>query len=45
MYFEDCLLPQISGTLIIALDHVDEVFLHPEIADDFFTLRALGTWA
>jgi hypothetical protein len=42
MYFEDCLLPQISGPLIIALDHVDEVFLHPEIADDFFTL--LRSW-
>lgn len=42
MYFEDCLLPQIDGPLILALDHIDEVFLHPEIADDFFSL--LRSW-
>jgi hypothetical protein len=24
------------------LDHIDEVFLHPEIADDFFSL--LRSW-
>lgn len=41
-YFEDCLLPEINGTLVLALDDVDEVFLHPEIADDFFTL--LRSW-
>ncbi|NMG07176.1 AAA-like domain-containing protein [Brasilonema sp. UFV-L1] len=41
-YFEDCLLPDINGFLVLALDQVDEVFLHPEIADDFFTL--LRSW-
>lgn len=41
-YFEDCLLPDINGVLVLALDQVDEVFLHPEIADDFFTL--LRSW-
>ncbi|NJR26374.1 MAG: hypothetical protein HC786_31890 [Richelia sp. CSU_2_1] len=41
-YFEDCLLPEINGPLVLALDRVDEVFLHPEIADDFFTL--LRSW-
>jgi AAA-like domain len=41
-YFEDCLLPEINGSLVLALDQVDEVFLHPEIADDFFTL--LRSW-
>jgi hypothetical protein len=41
-YFEDCILSEIEGSLILALDQVDEVFLHPEIADDFFTL--LRSW-
>ncbi|NJL60712.1 MAG: hypothetical protein HC903_01375 [Methylacidiphilales bacterium] len=41
-YFEDCLLPNINGVLVLALDDIDEVFLHPEIADDFFTL--LRSW-
>jgi AAA-like domain len=41
-YFEDCLLSDINGVLVLALDQVDEVFLHPEIADDFFTL--LRSW-
>jgi AAA-like domain len=41
-YFEDCVLPEINGSLVLALDQVDEVFLHPEIADDFFTL--LRSW-
>ncbi|WP_414579334.1 AAA-like domain-containing protein [Anabaena sp. CCY 9402-a] len=41
-YFEDCVLPDINGVLVLALDQVDEVFLHPEIADDFFTL--LRSW-
>jgi hypothetical protein len=38
-YFEDCLLPEINAPLVLALDGVDEVFLHPEIADDFFLER------
>ncbi|BAY23900.1 hypothetical protein NIES2100_36930 [Calothrix sp. NIES-2100] len=41
-YFEDCLLPDINGVLVLGLDQVEEVFLHPEIADDFFTL--LRSW-
>ncbi len=41
-FFEDCILPDLEGSLILALDQVDEVFLHPEIADDFFTL--LRSW-
>ena len=41
-YFEDCLLPEIDAPLILALDGVDEVFLYPEIADDFFSL--LRSW-
>lgn len=41
-YFEDCILPEINGILVLALDQVDEVFLHPEIADDFFSL--LRSW-
>lgn len=41
-YFEDCILPEIQGIFVLALDRVDEVFLHPEIADDFFTL--LRSW-
>ncbi|MBW4677318.1 MAG: AAA-like domain-containing protein [Desmonostoc geniculatum HA4340-LM1] len=41
-YFEDCLLPDINGVLVLALDGVEEIFLHPEIADDFFTL--LRSW-
>ncbi|MGJ3247606.1 MAG: AAA-like domain-containing protein [Elainellaceae cyanobacterium] len=41
-YFEDFLLPEIQSPLVIALDQVDEVFRHPEIADDFFSL--LRSW-
>lgn len=41
-YFEDCILSEIEGSLILGLDQVDEIFLHPEIADDFFTL--LRSW-
>lgn len=41
-YFEDCVLSEINGPLIIALDQVDELFSHAEIADDFFAL--LRSW-
>lgn len=41
-YFEDCVLSEVKGALVLALDQVDEVFLHPEIADDFFSL--LRSW-
>ncbi|WP_254721710.1 AAA-like domain-containing protein [Kovacikia minuta] len=30
-FFEDCILPEVNGPLVLALDQVDEVFLHPEI--------------
>lgn len=41
-YFEDCILPHLNSKFILALDKVDEVFAHPEIADDFFSL--LRSW-
>jgi hypothetical protein len=41
-FFEDCVLAELNSPLVLALDQVDEVFLHPEIADDFFTL--LRSW-
>ena len=41
-FFEDYVLSEVNGPLILALDQVDGVFLHPEIADDFFTL--LRSW-
>ncbi|GAB4147831.1 MAG: hypothetical protein Fur0046_26190 [Cyanobacteria bacterium J069] len=41
-YFEDCLLPDLNAPLVLALDRVDDVFLHPQIAHDFFAL--LRAW-
>ncbi|MEO1561486.1 MAG: AAA-like domain-containing protein [Cyanobacteria bacterium J06632_19] len=41
-YFEDYLLPEINAPLALALDKVDEIFSHPEIAEDFFSL--LHSW-
>lgn len=41
-YFEDCILSEIQGSLVLALDRVDEIFAYPEIADDFLTL--LRSW-
>ncbi|NEO31963.1 MAG: hypothetical protein F6K36_16310 [Symploca sp. SIO3C6] len=41
-YFEDCLLPEIDTPLALALDQVDQVFTHAEIAEDFFSL--LRSW-
>lgn len=41
-YFEDCILSVLNGSLVLAIDDVDAVFLHPEIADDFFAL--LRSW-
>ena len=37
-YFENCILPEINGVLVLALDRVDEIFRHPTIANDFFPL-------
>jgi hypothetical protein len=41
-YFERYLLPEIQRGIVVALDEVDEVFKHPEIAADFFGL--LRSW-
>ncbi|MEL6162145.1 MAG: AAA-like domain-containing protein, partial [Cyanobacteria bacterium J06627_32] len=37
-YFEDCLLEDLETPLVLAMDEVDMVFPHPEVADDFFAL-------
>ena len=37
-YFEDCLLEELETPLVLAMDEVDMVFPHPEVADDFFAL-------
>ncbi|HEY9700173.1 MAG TPA: AAA-like domain-containing protein [Trichocoleus sp.] len=40
-YFEQYLLPEVNGPIVLALDEVDIVFNYPEIATDFFgMLRA-----
>ncbi|MEW6493342.1 MAG: AAA-like domain-containing protein [Cyanobacteriota bacterium] len=40
-YFEDYLLAQLDSPVVVALDEVDVVFNHPQIATDFFgMLRA-----
>lgn len=40
-YFENYLLPQLNGPLVLALDEVDAVYHYPAIAADFFgMLRA-----
>ncbi|MGK7891457.1 MAG: AAA-like domain-containing protein [Leptolyngbyaceae cyanobacterium] len=41
-YFEEYLLPEIDGPLVLGLDEVDCVFQYPIIADDFFGL--LRAW-
>ena len=41
-YFEDYLLPEVNGPLVLGLDEVDCVFEYPLIADDFFGL--LRAW-
>jgi hypothetical protein len=41
-YFEKYLLPNMPDALVLALDDVDEVFKHPDIASDFFML--LRSW-
>jgi hypothetical protein len=41
-YFEEYLLPQINGSLVLGLDEVDRIFPYPEIAPDFFGL--LRVW-
>ncbi|MBR8831887.1 MAG: hypothetical protein N5P05_002130 [Chroococcopsis gigantea SAG 12.99] len=41
-YFQSYILEQISTPLILALDNVDKIFEHPEIAQDF--LQMLRVW-
>jgi biotin operon repressor len=41
-YFQDYLLPTIDSPLVLALDEVDLVFEHPQIANDF--CRLLRGW-
>jgi transcriptional regulator with XRE-family HTH domain len=41
-YFQDYLLPKIDSPLVVALDKVDLVFEHQEIANDF--CRLLRSW-
>ncbi|OLP20350.1 molecular chaperone Tir [Leptolyngbya sp. 'hensonii'] len=41
-YFENYLLPQSQAPLVLGLDEVDRIFLHPELAGDFFGL--LRAW-
>ncbi|NET57077.1 MAG: diguanylate cyclase, partial [Symploca sp. SIO2E6] len=41
-YFEECLLSATDTPLVLALDQVDEVFSHPQLAKDFFSL--LHSW-
>lgn len=41
-YFEEYLLPQVDTSLVLCLDHIDRVFPHPEIAEDFLGL--LRSW-
>jgi transcriptional regulator with XRE-family HTH domain len=41
-YFQNYLLPTINSPLVLALDEVDLVFEHPQIADDF--CRLLRGW-
>lgn len=41
-YFQKYLLPEISSSLVLALDNVDLVFEHPAIANDF--CRLLRGW-
>lgn len=41
-YFQEYLLPALEKPLVLALDRVDEVFRHLEVADDFFSM--LRSW-
>lgn len=41
-YFEDCILSAVNAPIILAIDCLDAIFGHPEIADDFFAL--LRSW-
>lgn len=42
VYFEEHLLPQLDQPLVLALDNVDRLFPHKEVASDFFSM--LRAW-
>jgi AAA-like domain len=42
LYFQDYLLEQIDSPLVLALDEVNQIFEHPEVAKDFLPL--LRSW-
>ncbi|MDY7003157.1 MAG: AAA-like domain-containing protein [Cyanobacteriota bacterium] len=42
VYFQDYLLDSIDSPILLALDEVNQIFEHPEIAKDFFPL--LRSW-
>jgi hypothetical protein len=37
-YFQECILNSLPGPLLLALDEVNEVMDHPDVARDFFSL-------
>lgn len=41
-YFEEYLLQQLEGPLVLGLDNIDRVFPYPEIVEDFFGM--LRSW-
>ncbi len=41
-YFEEVLLPEVDGPLVLAFDEVDRIFDYPEIAEEFLSL--LRVW-
>jgi hypothetical protein len=41
-YFQDYILAQINSPLVLAVDEVNEIFQHPQIAQDFLSL--LRSW-
>ncbi len=38
LYFEEYLLEQIDGSVILAFDEVNQIFEHPQVAEDFLSL-------
>ncbi len=38
LYIQECILQQIDSPLVIALEEVNEIIEHPQIAKDFFSL-------
>ena len=42
LYLEDYLLPEIETPILLVLDEVDQIFAHPQVAQEFFPL--LRSW-